>query len=252
MKFSISRIQKLLMERMIDKKADEILKGIAFGKTIEDIYKRYPGVSKEELDSEFEMGKEIEMEHTKHLEISERIAIDHLWESPTYYTDLKNHVEKEGLNEASDHFNEEDDDEEEVNPGDYDRDSENSNNLHDILSHEELVDITKYVKLVYDYPVAEKLETHHDTTETESRYYIGKIEEDIVVKKRKIILKSGYYSIEKIVDTIPKIKPRVFTGSYETASECIENLINILIDLENTSQNITVTIKNLEEDLDYV
>ena len=53
MKFSISRIQNLLERKMAQTIADEILKGIAFHKTLEDLYKRYPGVEKEEIDKEF-------------------------------------------------------------------------------------------------------------------------------------------------------------------------------------------------------
>lgn len=253
MKFSISKIQKLLEEKMILAKADEILKGIAYGKTMEDIYKRYPGVEKEKLDHEYELGKETEFEHTEYPEISEKILIDHLWESPTYYTDLKKHVEKDKKIDEARKFIEQELDEEEdedIKTEQYERNIENSNNLHDILSHEELVDIVKYVRLVYEYPVAEKIEAHHDSTETESRYYIGKVDQDIVIKKRRIILKSGYYSIEKMVDTIPKIEPRAFMGSYETPDECIENLINALIDLENSSENISITIKNLEHEIE--
>lgn len=255
MKFSISRIQNLLERKMILAKADEILKGIAHGKTMEDIYKRYPGVEKEKLDYEYKLGKEIEFEHTEYPEISEKILIDHLWESPTYYTDLLKYVENkkdETINESSSFIEENEElneEEEEVNPDDYERDNENSDKLHDILTHEECVELAKYIKLIHKKPIAEKLEHHNDNTSIEVHYFIGEIEQDIVIKRKKIILKKGFYSVEKFVDAIPKIEPRVFTGSYETAEECAETLLDILIDLENSSNNIDITIKQLDKEI---
>jgi hypothetical protein len=43
-----------------------------------------------ELELEFEIGKEVEKEHTDSPQEAEEIALDHLAENPKYYTDLIN------------------------------------------------------------------------------------------------------------------------------------------------------------------
>lgn len=74
------------------------LHGLAFDKTLEEIAEHH----KEDIDviqMQFRMGVEVEMEHTKEKEVAERIAKDHLWETPIYYTKLKE-VEKQEVKKA--------------------------------------------------------------------------------------------------------------------------------------------------------
>jgi hypothetical protein len=75
---------------------EETLKGLAKGKTLEDIAKEH-SVSIEHLKKQLEMGIEVETnEHTKNDEsIGRKIAMDHLFENPNYYTDL-NKMENKG------------------------------------------------------------------------------------------------------------------------------------------------------------
>jgi len=66
--------------------------GIAAGKTIEDIAKKH-NVSIEIIKNELVKGIKVEHEHTKNNEKARKIAMDHLFENPKYYTKLKK-VEK--------------------------------------------------------------------------------------------------------------------------------------------------------------
>lgn len=248
MKFSINRIKEKLSQRILE----ELAGGLADGKTIQDVYKKYPKTSQEDLDKQYEMGLKIEMEHTKDKDVASEITLDHLMENENYYTLLSRHVERDGeiiTEKKKPPFEEEEDDEMPVE-GQRTRDLENSDNLQKILTHEELVQLCQYVKLVYDYPVAQKLETHHEDTQTESNYYIGKIDQDIIVKKKKMIMKAGYYSVEKIVKTQPKIEPRIYTGGYDSGEECLEHLMNILIDIENASSDTRVSFHKIDQRLD--
>jgi 8-oxo-dGTP pyrophosphatase MutT (NUDIX family) len=63
------------------------LEGVAFEKSLEDIAKKH-GVDLSEIETQFKQGTEVEFEHTKKQDIAERIAKDHLWELPDYYTRL--------------------------------------------------------------------------------------------------------------------------------------------------------------------
>lgn len=64
-----------------------MLKGVAFGMDLDAIAKKH-GVEVSALKSEFEKGKKTEMEHTKDVATAEKIAKDHLFEDPCYYTKL--------------------------------------------------------------------------------------------------------------------------------------------------------------------
>lgn len=66
---------------------DELNGGLADEYTVEDIAAKH-GVSVKEIEEQLEMGIEVEMEHTDDEDISREIAMDHLVESPTYYTRL--------------------------------------------------------------------------------------------------------------------------------------------------------------------
>lgn len=73
---------------------EETLKGLAKGKTLEDIAKKHD-VSIEHLNSQLNKGIKVEVEHTEEIETAKKIAMDHLFENPNYYTDLDK-VEKKG------------------------------------------------------------------------------------------------------------------------------------------------------------
>ena len=62
---------------------------LAVGMTLEDLAAKH-SVEVSELRAELDRGIETEMEHTTDREIAKAIAMDHLYESPTYYTKLKN------------------------------------------------------------------------------------------------------------------------------------------------------------------
>jgi hypothetical protein len=56
--------------------------------SVADIAKKN-NVSIEQIESQIEMGKKIEMEHVNDVKLAEEIAMDHLEEIPDYYTRLK-------------------------------------------------------------------------------------------------------------------------------------------------------------------
>lgn len=69
------------------------LNGLAAGLGLEAIAKKH-GVDIDALKNEFEKGKKTEMEHTEDVHTAEKIAKDHLFEDPNYYTKLSK-MEKE-------------------------------------------------------------------------------------------------------------------------------------------------------------
>ena len=72
---------------------EQILDGLAKGKTINDITKKH-NVSIEHINSQLKKGVKIEHEHTKDTNTAKKIAMDHLFEDPDYYTKLSKLVEK--------------------------------------------------------------------------------------------------------------------------------------------------------------
>lgn len=77
---------------------EEVEGGLADGKTLEDIANKHK-VDIDDLTKEFRMGVKVEKEHTKDVSISAKIALDHLFEDPKYYTKLAT-IENESVNEA--------------------------------------------------------------------------------------------------------------------------------------------------------
>lgn len=73
---------------------EETLNGLAKGKTLDDIAKKHD-VSIEHLNSQLNKGIKVEVEHTKDKETAKKIAMDHLFENPNYYTNLRK-IEKKG------------------------------------------------------------------------------------------------------------------------------------------------------------
>lgn len=72
---------------------DKIPGGMADNKSLADIAKHHK-VSLEVIQKEYDIGIEIEMEHTTDEDIADEICRDHLWEMKDYYTRL-NKMEKE-------------------------------------------------------------------------------------------------------------------------------------------------------------
>jgi hypothetical protein len=69
---------------------EQLLNGLAKGKTLEDIAKKHKIENHiDSLQKEFEKGISVEKEHTKDENTSKIIAMDHLWEDPEYYTKLQ-------------------------------------------------------------------------------------------------------------------------------------------------------------------
>ena len=71
---------------------EKTLNGLAKGKTLKNIAKKHKANIKN-LETELNMGMKVEKEHTKNKTVAKKIAMDHLFEDPKYYTKLKN-IEK--------------------------------------------------------------------------------------------------------------------------------------------------------------
>lgn len=88
---------------------DELKGGLADKKTLKDILKHHYGELTQKqyftafylLKAELENGIKVELEHTDDPKIAEEIAMDHLWENPDYYKELKSAgiEEKQQINE---------------------------------------------------------------------------------------------------------------------------------------------------------
>lgn len=94
-------------EKEVDEanKKDEIKGGYADGMTVEQIAEKH-GVSKEKIMEQVNVGKGVELEHTDDENKAIEIAMDHLYESANYYTNLaemESKAEKEESVEKSFH-----------------------------------------------------------------------------------------------------------------------------------------------------
>ena len=85
--FTQGLISKQVLSDIVKANKDKIKGGLADNKTIEDIAKRHK-VSDKHIQSQIEMGIDVEIEHTKDKNKAKEIAMDHLMESPDYYTKL--------------------------------------------------------------------------------------------------------------------------------------------------------------------
>jgi len=72
---------------------EQTFSGLAKGKSIDDLAEKHK-VSVEHIKSQLEKGIKIEHEHTKDNSAARKIAMDHLFEDPDYYTKLSKVVEK--------------------------------------------------------------------------------------------------------------------------------------------------------------
>jgi len=82
--------------------AEELKGGLADNKTLIQIAKKHDAKNYYHIDDmvkslkkQLEMGMKVEMEHTDDKEKAKEIAMDHLWEDPSYYTKLKKIEAKE-------------------------------------------------------------------------------------------------------------------------------------------------------------
>jgi hypothetical protein len=89
-------------------KEESLHGGLADNKTLEDIAKKHDKKGYYHIDNmisslkkELEMGIKVEMEHTKDKKRAKEIAMDHLWENPSYYTKLKKIETKEATGSGS-------------------------------------------------------------------------------------------------------------------------------------------------------
>ncbi len=90
--------------------SDEVKGGKADDLTAADIAKKFK-VSLLMVKKQIEMGKKVELEHTKNSKLAKDIAMDHLAEIPDYYSRLKKmekealtHWESNGVNENTKNF----------------------------------------------------------------------------------------------------------------------------------------------------
>jgi hypothetical protein len=98
-----------------DMNESELLKGgNADNKSLIQIAKKHDAKNYYHIDNmvqslkkELEMGIKIEMEHTDDKDKAKEIAMDHLWENPSYYTKLKkSNIEEEVINNIKTDLNE--------------------------------------------------------------------------------------------------------------------------------------------------
>jgi hypothetical protein len=85
-----------------EKDEEELKGGLADKKTLKDIAKKHDKKGYYHIDDmvsslkkQLNMGLKVEMEHTKDVKKAREIAMDHLWEDPSYYTKLKKIETKE-------------------------------------------------------------------------------------------------------------------------------------------------------------
>ena len=71
---------------------EQTFNGLAKGKSVEDLALKH-GVSVDLINSQLKKGIKIEHEHTKDNTTARKIAMDHLFEDPEYYTKLSKVVE---------------------------------------------------------------------------------------------------------------------------------------------------------------
>jgi hypothetical protein len=86
---SYDGLQRVLAMQGYELRRNEVPVGrLAKGMTLADIAERH-GMTEDELRPELSKGIETEMEHTEDPAVAEAIAMDHLYESPVYYTKLQ-------------------------------------------------------------------------------------------------------------------------------------------------------------------
>jgi len=251
--YDLNKMKRLIEQKVLDK----FLNGKAFGLTLEDIFIKWPNVSEDKLKREYELGLEIEEEeHSDDKEVARRITLDHMMESPTYYRDLLKHVEKTTAEKILKEFNWDNDEEESEDDLDLtlERQYENSDNIQDILTAEDCEYLMQFIQLhekkKLREPFIRRLDSNSDGTSTERLYYLAKLDTDVKVRKRRLVLKAGYYTVEKFINSMPKINSRIYTGGYDDHETALERTIGKLLDLENTNAGTEITIMNYGMDYD--
>jgi hypothetical protein len=98
-----NKYETFLTKRVKDSskiKEEKLKGGLSDNKTIEDIAKKHNNMVSS-LKKELNKGIKVEMEHTKDKENAKEIAMDHLWEDPSYYIKLKKIETKEATGSGS-------------------------------------------------------------------------------------------------------------------------------------------------------
>jgi hypothetical protein len=67
---------------------ERLLNGLAKNKTLKQLAKKHK-ISLSILKNQLKKGVKVEKEHTKKIKVAKKIAMDHLFEDPRYYTKLK-------------------------------------------------------------------------------------------------------------------------------------------------------------------
>jgi len=75
------------------KKEDKIPGGLTDNWTVEQVAKKHD-VSVEDIKKQLKKGEKVELEHTNSKDKAKEIALDHLYEDPKYYTNLKDMEDK--------------------------------------------------------------------------------------------------------------------------------------------------------------
>ena len=75
-----------------DQLVESVLNGLAKNETVQDLADKHK-VSLAHIEKEVAAGVQVELEHTKDRSVAKKIAMDHLFEDPDYYTKLKS-IEK--------------------------------------------------------------------------------------------------------------------------------------------------------------
>jgi hypothetical protein len=94
--------------------SEQLKGGLSDNKSLIQIAKKHDAKNYYHIDNmvqslkkELEMGIKIEMEHTDDKDKAKEIAMDHLWENPSYYTKLKkSNIEEEVINNIKTDLNE--------------------------------------------------------------------------------------------------------------------------------------------------
>lgn len=85
----------IIKDRMRQIKEDLLKGGLSDDLTLKDIADKHK-VDISELRKQFQMGIEVEKEHTDNESVAKEITLDHLFEDPEYYTKLANMENGEG------------------------------------------------------------------------------------------------------------------------------------------------------------
>lgn len=82
-----------VLRKIITEEIDKIKGGLSDKLSVNDIAKKHK-VPVDKIQHQLELGIDVELEHTNDKKIAREIAMDHLFELPDYYSQLKKIEEK--------------------------------------------------------------------------------------------------------------------------------------------------------------